>query len=108
MVAELPLSGYRWARDGTASHITWQQARAVVLENGIAFTRDPASRALRAASARDGWEIWINDHETIEFLISAARRIGVNRFVIAGAEGPIRRPWGEDSGTTRAVKSYSQ
>ncbi len=93
IVAELPLSGYRWARDGTAMRTTWEQARAAVLSDGTAFSRDPTSRALKAASSRDGWEIWINDHETIEFLISAARRIGVNRFVIAGAEGADPEAW---------------
>lgn len=97
VVAELPLSGYRWSRDGSAIRITWQQARAVVLGEGIAFARDPASRALRAASAGEGWEIWINDRETIEFLMSAARRIGVNRFVIAGVEGADPEAWGKIS-----------
>lgn len=87
VVAELPVTGYRWSRDGSASRITYRQALAAVLTEGTAFRRDPASRALQAASTRDGWEIWINDHETIEFLISTARKSGVNRFLVTGMDG---------------------
>lgn len=87
VVGELPLFGYRWAADGTSIRITYQQARAAVLGDGIALSRDPSSRALYAASPRGGWEIWINDQETVDYLIEAARRIGVNKFVIAGVEG---------------------
>lgn len=57
VVGELPMGGYRWAADGTATRITCQQARAAVLGDGIALSRDPASRALHAASPRGGWEI---------------------------------------------------
>ena len=93
VIAELPLSGYRWERDGTARRVTYSEAQALVVVEGLAFRRDPETRALTASSPRDGWEIWINDHETTQFLIAAARRTGVNRFVFAGIEGSDPQIW---------------
>ncbi|MEJ7759071.1 MAG: hypothetical protein WKF55_05710 [Gemmatimonadaceae bacterium] len=93
VIAELPLSGYRWERDGTARRITYSEAQALVVAEGLAFRRDAETRALTASSPRDGWDIWINDHETTQFLIAAARRTGVNRFVFAGIEGSDPQIW---------------
>ena len=93
IVAELPLFGYQWQRDGTARRITYEQALAAVLADAIELQRDPLSRSLFALSPRDGWQIWVNDHETVELLISSARRIGVNRFSVAGAQGADRKVW---------------
>ncbi len=84
IVAELPLFGYRWERNGGVRRVTYDEARTAVLGEAISMQRDPGSRALHASSSRGGWEIWINDHETVAFLIDAARRIGVNRFALVG------------------------
>jgi hypothetical protein len=57
------------------------------------FVRDPASLNLHASSSRDGWEIWLADHELIERLIADARRIGVTRFALLGIDGADSQLW---------------
>ena len=87
IVAELPLFGYRWERDGTARRITYSDAIALVAQDAGALRRDEASGFLTASSARDGWEIWIGDSTTVERLIASARKVGVTRFALAGLGG---------------------
>lgn len=87
IVAELPLFGYRWDRDGTARRISYSAAIALVAQEAGALRRDEASGFLTASSVRDGWEIWVSDSRTIERLVASARKVGVNRFALAGLRG---------------------
>jgi len=93
IVAELPLFGYRWERNGTARRITFAEARADVLAGAVTLRRDPASRSLHASSSIGGWEIWVPDRETIETLIATARRLGVRRFALNGVSGADPEIW---------------
>ena len=86
VVAELPVRGYRWDRDGTARPISFIDARALIAADAGAFNRDEVSGFLRATSVRDGWEIWIADVTTIQILVARARAAGVTRFALAGVE----------------------
>lgn len=86
LVAELPLFGLRWDRDGSANAITFADARALVMTEAGTFRRDPSSQFL-TASGRDGWTVWIPDARTVETMISAAARRGVNRIALSGLPG---------------------
>lgn len=86
LVAELPLFGFRWNRDGTANAITFADAQALVMAEAGTFSRDPSSQFL-VASGRDGWTLWIPDARTVEAMIAAARRRGVNRIALSGSAG---------------------
>jgi hypothetical protein len=83
---ELPLFGYRWNRDGTASIITYADAQSLVHAEAGTFRRDPPSQFL-TATGRDGWTIWLPDAVTIRSMIAAVRRRGVNIIALAGVEG---------------------
>lgn len=86
LIAELPLYGYRWNRDGSAQPITFAEAQALVVSEAGVFRRDPASHFL-TATGRDGWTVWIPDASTVEAMIVAVRRRGVNEIALAGATG---------------------
>jgi len=101
IVAEIPLFGYRWDRNGTARRITFAEARAEAVAGAVTLARDPASRSLHASSAIGGWEIWVPDRETVETLIAAARRLGVRRFALNGVSGADPDIWTGLSTTVR-------
>ena len=86
LVAELPLYGLRWNRDGSVTPTTFAEAHALVHREAGTFRRDPASQFL-TASGRDGWTLWIPDARTIDAMMEAAQRRGVNRFALSGVEG---------------------
>ncbi len=93
LVAEFPLFGYRWNRDGTVVSVTYAEAEALVRREAGVFRRDPASGSLTATSARDGWTVWIQDAETLERLIVVARQAGVRRFALVGVRGADPGIW---------------
>jgi spore germination protein len=86
IVAGFPADGILWTRE-SARRVSYAEAVRLAESAGTTFTRDPASRNLHALSLRDGWEIWLVDHESIEALISEARRFGVTRFALFGIDG---------------------
>lgn len=106
LVAELPLYGYRWNRDGTAVAITWSEAQALVLAETGTFRRDPATQFL-TATGRDGWTIWIPDAATVAALVSAVRKRGVNQILLAGPIGadPVIESWRREQFTRRSGPS---
>lgn len=86
IVAGIPADGVQWTRE-SARRVSYAEAVRLAESAGTTFTRDPSSRNLHAASTRDGWEIWLVDHEAIEALIAEARRFGVTRFALFGIDG---------------------
>lgn len=93
LVAELPLFGYRWDRNGVATRITYADAEALIRAEAGVFRRDPATGSLTASSSRNGWTIWIEDAATLEKLIAVARRAGVKRFALLGPDGADPEIW---------------
>ncbi len=93
LVAELPLFGYRWNRDGTVQRLSYAEAESLVRSEAGSFRRDPASGSLTASSSRNGWTIWIVDAESIDRLIAVARQAGMRRFALAGAAGADPAIW---------------
>jgi hypothetical protein len=88
IIAGLPADGVLWSsRDSTARRVSYTEALQLAERASTSFLRDPASGNLHATSARDGWEIWLADHELIERLIEDGRRIGVTRFALFGLDG---------------------
>ena len=88
IVAGIPADGFLWsARDSTARRVSYTEALQLAERASTSFVRDPASGNLHASSARDGWEIWLADHELVERLIADGRRIGVTHFALFGLEG---------------------
>lgn len=93
LVAELPLFGYRWDRNGAVTRITYVDAQALVRSEASVLRRDPATGSLTASSSRNGWTIWIEDATTLEKLISVARRAGIRRFALLGPDGADPDLW---------------
>ena len=92
IVAEIPLFGYRWDRNGRVTPITFASAQALVLSEAGSFHRDPPSGFL-TASGRDGWTVWIPDGRSIAAMIGSVRRSGVNRIALAGPAGADPDVW---------------
>jgi Predicted glycosyl hydrolase len=90
LVAELPLFGYRWDRNGAVTRITYGDAQALVRSEAGTFRRDPATGSLTASSTRNGWTIWLQDASTLEKLIAVARRAGINALLCSAPTAPIR------------------
>ncbi len=87
IVAGLPADGVLWSASGSARRVSYAEALQLADRASTSFVRDPASGNLHATSARDGWEIWLADHELIERLVADGRRIGVTRFALFGLDG---------------------
>lgn len=87
IVAGLPADGVLWSAGNSARRVSYAEALQLAERASTSFVRDPASGNLHATSARDGWEIWLADHELIERLVADGRRIGVTRFALFGLEG---------------------
>lgn len=96
--AEFPLYGYIWNRDGSARRITYREANDLVLRESGAFRRDPGS-AFLTASGREGWTIWVPDARTVEALVNAALKRGVNIVALAGTDGADPSIFAGDSAT---------
>jgi spore germination protein len=93
IVAGIPADGVLWNNRGQARHITYAEALRLAEGASTPIARDPASGNLHATSARDGWELWVADHELIETLIAEGRRIGVTRFALFGLDGADPLLW---------------
>jgi spore germination protein YaaH len=93
IVAGIPADGVIWDRRGGAGRISYSDAVRLSSEANTSLVRDPASMNLHAVSNRDGWELWVADHELIEKLIAEGRRIGVTRFALFGLEGADPELW---------------
>jgi hypothetical protein len=93
LVAELPLFGYRWNRNGAMTRITYAEAQTLVRSEAGVFKRDPATGSLTASSSRNGWTVWIEDAATLERLIAVARRAGIKRFALLGPDGADPDIW---------------
>lgn len=86
IVAGLTADGVLWDNRRGARRITYGEAVRLAEEASTPIVRDPASGNLHATSTRDGWELWVADHELIETLIAEGRRIGVTRFALFGLD----------------------
>ena len=93
IVAGIPADGIVWSRGDSGRRISYAEALALADRASTSFVRDPASGNLHAASTRDGWEIWLADHELIERLVAEGRRIGVTRFALFGLDGADPQLW---------------
>jgi hypothetical protein len=93
VVAGMPANGVVWTKGDSARWISYLEALGMADRASTSFVRDPASGNLHAVSARDGWEIWLADHELIERLVAEGRRIGVTRFALFGLEGADPQLW---------------
>jgi hypothetical protein len=95
IAAYFPLYGYLWNRRDSARVVTFAEANRLVIRDGGAFRRDPASKFL-TATGRDGWTIWVPDLTTVNFLIQAARGRGSRIIALShfrGADPAILRAY---------------
>jgi hypothetical protein len=93
IVAGIPADGVLWDSRRGGRRVSYAESLRLAQEAGTVVARDPASGNLHASSARDGWELWVVDHELIKRLIADARRIGVTRFALFGLEGADPALW---------------
>lgn len=93
VVAGVPADGVLWNARGPARTVSYAEALRLAEAAGVPVLRDPASGNLHAVSARDGWEVWVSDHELVTRLIAEGRRIGVTRFAVFGLVGADPKLW---------------
>jgi len=93
IVAGIPVDGVLWNARGGNRRISYGEALRLAEAAAIQLVRDPVSGNLHAISTRDGWELWVSDHELVVRLIAEGRRIGVTRFALFGLEGADPKLW---------------
>jgi hypothetical protein len=86
LIIDIPLSGFIWDRNGTASVITFAAAQSRIAAESGSFTRDATTGYLTAAG-REGWTLWVPDARTIETIIATARNSGVSRVALSNLSG---------------------
>lgn len=82
VMAALPFYGYVWrANQPVAEVISYDEARRMATEAGVALDRDPASSTLHAVRAGpNGWELWVSDVGLIDALEREVAALGVRRI----------------------------
>jgi len=93
VVAGVPADGVLWSARGPGRTVSYAEALRLAEGAGVPLLRDPASGNLHAVSPRDGWELWVSDHELVTRLIAEGRRIGVTRFAVFGLVGADPKLW---------------
>ena len=91
LVAGLPLYGYQWRANAPAATVSYDDARRLVAEAGVALERDPATTTLHAMRAGpDGWELWVSDAMLLDALRREVTALGVRRVAYwrLGLEDP--------------------
>ena len=81
VVAGLPLYGYQWRANAPATTISYDDARRLAAEAGVALDRDPATSSLHALRAGvAGWELWVSDALLLDVLRREVAALGVRRI----------------------------
>ena len=91
LVAGLPLYGYRWRTNLPTATISYDDARRLAAESGVALDRDPATQSLHAVrTGADGWELWVTDAVLLAALQREVTALGVHRVAYwrLGLEDP--------------------
>ena len=91
LVAGLPLYGYRWRTNSPTATISYDDARRLAAESGVALDRDPATQSLHAVRmGADGWELWVTDAVQLTALRREVSALGVHRIAYwrLGLEDP--------------------
>ena len=91
LVAGLPFYGYQWRTSAPTATISYDDARRLAAEAGVALDRDPATQSLHAVRAgADGWELWVTDATLLDALRREVSALGVHRvaFWRLGLEDP--------------------
>jgi len=92
LMAELPLFGYQWQRDGTARIVSFADAMRIVSAETLTLRRDQPSGFL-TATGRDGWTIWVPDAQSVERMIRVVTRAGISRVMLTGMDGADPDIW---------------
>lgn len=92
LMAELPMFGYLWQRDGSARSISFAEASRIVSAESSTFRRDQPTGFL-TATGRDGWSIWVPDAQTVERMIGVVQRAGVSSVMLTGMDGADPALW---------------
>lgn len=91
LVAGLPFYGYQWRTNAPTATISYDEARRLAAEAGVALDRDPATQSLHAVRAgADGWELWVTDAVLLDSLRREVSALGVRRVAYwrLGLEDP--------------------
>ncbi|MBC7671392.1 MAG: hypothetical protein H7247_03135, partial [Polaromonas sp.] len=91
LVAGLPFYGYQWRTNAPTATTSYDEARRLAAEAGVAFDRDPATQSLHAVRAgADGWELWVTDAVLLDSLRREVSALGVRRVAYwrLGLEDP--------------------
>lgn len=90
IVAALPLYGYRWpAAGGTATTVTFDEARQAAAAAGTRLERDSVTGSLQATLPQ-GAKLWVTDAVLLQRLLAVVERAGVGRVALwhIGQEDP--------------------
>jgi spore germination protein YaaH len=92
LMAELPIFGYQWQRDGSARVVSFADAMQIVSAEALTLRRDQPSGFL-TATGRDGWTIWVPDAQSVERMIRVVTRAGISRVMLTGMDGADPDLW---------------
>ncbi len=90
VIAGLPLYGYHWTKGKPGVGVSYTTAMRNAQRDGIAMSRDSASRTLRGRAGNGSASIWLTDATLLAELMRAAEALGVRRFAFwrLGQEDP--------------------
>ena len=90
VVAGLPLYGYYWAKGKPGVGVSHATAMRNAQRDGIAMSRDSASRTMRGTSGQGGSALWVTNAALLEELVRESAKTGVTRFALwrLGQEDP--------------------
>lgn len=90
VIAGLPLYGYHWTKGKPGVGVSFATAMRNAQRDGIAMSRDSASRTMRGSTSSGSSAIWLTDAALLEELMRGAEKLGVTRFAFwrLGQEDP--------------------
>lgn len=90
VIAGLPLYGYHWTKGKPGIGVSYATAMRSAQRDGMAMSRDSASRTVRGSTSTGGSAIWLTDAALLNELMETAEKRGVTRFAFwrLGQEDP--------------------
>ena len=100
IIQGIPLYGYDWAENGTATDGTYREITAIAQRHGATPRRDGANRHLTFEYVERGvrHQVWLADGDTVAALVAIGREEGIAGFALWRLGGEDPSAWGALSG----------
>ncbi len=99
----VPLYGYDWVRNGTATDRTYRELMAIAQRQGATPRRDATDRHLTFEYVERGaqHQVWLADGDTLSAFVAIGREEGIGGFALWRLGGEDPAGWGAVSGVAR-------